>query len=120
MFPSKVQSLFDDGHFAEAAFTAAKYFDRLVQRAARSHATGKDLMMQAFREAGPLIQISDTTTETGRSQQEGMKFLAAGSILFVRNPRGHEVEIPDSAEDCLDYLGIFATLVRVLARAGFQ
>ena len=120
VFPLKVQALFDDGHYAEAVLTALKYLDKYIQRHSGSTQIGKALMMDAFKEASPLLKIGDTSTETGRNQQEGFKFLCAGSVLFARNPRAHEVEMPDSPDDCLNYLGIVATLIKELIKNGYK
>lgn len=120
VFPSKVKQLFDDAHYSDASFTALKYLDKYVQKHSGTVRIGKDLMMQAFSEKSPLIAIANLETETGRNQQEGFKFLAAGVVLFVRNPRGHEVDVVDSADDCLDYLSTVAMLIKEMVKAGYR
>jgi uncharacterized protein (TIGR02391 family) len=119
-FPGKVRQLFDDGHYAEAVLTAHKFLDKYIQRHSGASQIGKSLMMEVFKETAPTLRLGDLATETGRNQQEGFKFLCAGTVLFARNPRAHEVEMPDSPDDCLNYLGIVATLIREMIKVGYK
>jgi len=116
--PPKVRILFDDGHFAEAAFEALKYLDSLVGKAAPGAKAGEARMMAAFNEAAPLISLTPLSTDSERDEQRGYKFLFAGAIIGIRNPRGHEYSVVDSPDLCLDHLSIASALLRRLQRAG--
>ena len=48
------------------------------------------------------------------------QFLFAGSILAIRNPRGHEYDIEDSPDVCLDHLSLASVLLRRLQQSGYQ
>src|SRR5882724_13032230 len=59
--PAKVRTLFDDGHYSEATFTAFKFVDKIVQRHAKLKDSGYKLMMAAFDKANPLIKLNSLT-----------------------------------------------------------
>ena len=117
--PRIVKELFDNGHYAQATFEAFKFLDNEVKRHSRLDRTGKALMMEAFKDASPAIRLSPLLTETDRNEQEGYRFLFAGSVLAIRNPRGHEYEITDDVDTCLDHLSVVSHLLRRLAKAGY-
>jgi len=118
--PLKVRQLFDDGHYSEAVFEAFKYLDRQVARLAKSHLTGAKLMLKAFHEQSPLIKLTSMVTDSEKDEQKGYQFIFAGSILAIRNPRGHEYEINDDIDECLDHLNIASSLLRRIEKAGFR
>jgi uncharacterized protein (TIGR02391 family) len=120
ILPKKVKTLFDDGHFSQATFEALKFLDKEVARIANSSESGFKLMMAAFPESSPLIKLTPCSNETERNEQKGYQFLFAGSILAIRNPRGHEYSIHDSPDECLDYLAVTSVLLRRLQSAGYQ
>ena len=96
--PGRVRSLFDDGHFSQATFETFKFLDRVVQKQAAIDQSGFKLMMKAFSESSPSLQLTPLSTQSERDEQKGFQFLFAGSMLAIRNPRGHEVslsELPD-------------------------
>jgi len=47
-------------------------------------------MMTAFNEKYPILQFNDLITDTEKDIQEGRRFLFAGTIMAMRNPRGHD------------------------------
>ena len=117
--PSEVQVLFDNGHYAQATFEAYKFIDKLVQRLARSSETGFKLMMQAFAETSPLVSLTPCSSISDKDEQKGYQFLFAGSMLGVRNPRGHDL-VRDTPDECLDHLSLASILLRRLEKAGFS
>lgn len=118
--PGKVRELFDDGHYAEATFEAFKYLDKTVERHSGVGETGKDLMMKAFKEDAPKIKLTPLTTTSQRNEQEGFKFIFAGGVVAIRNPRGHEYSVVDSLDVCLDHLSFVSMLLRRLEQAGYK
>ncbi|MCE5271564.1 TIGR02391 family protein [bacterium] len=112
--------LFDDGHFAQATFEAFKFLDKEVQRHAKNKEFGVKLMMQVFNEKSPQIKLSALSSESECDEQEGYKFLFAGSVLAIRNPRGHEYIIKDTIDQCLDHLVLVSLLLRRLDDAGYH
>jgi uncharacterized protein (TIGR02391 family) len=118
--PDIVKQLFDDGHYSQATFEAFKFVDKEIQRLSAASESGFKLMMQVFAESSPTIQLtSNLTTSSEKDEQKGYQFLFAGSILAIRNPRGHEYSIKDSPDLCLDHLALASMLLRRLESAGY-
>jgi uncharacterized protein (TIGR02391 family) len=88
--PIIVQKLFDDGHYSQATFDAFKFVDREVARLAGHSESGFKLMMAVFSDASPFLKLNPCRTASQKDEQKGFQFLFAGSILAIRNPRGHE------------------------------
>ena len=117
--PRIVESLFDDGHYSQATFEAFKFVDKEVARLAHSSESGFKLMMAVFPETSPVLKITNCTTQTEKDEQKGYQFLFAGSILALRNPRGHNYGVRDTPDQCLDHLVLASLLLRRLEEAGF-
>jgi uncharacterized protein (TIGR02391 family) len=118
--PAIVRDLFDDGHFAQATFEAFKFLDKEVQQHSGSTESGFKLMMQVFSESAPTVQLTPVGTVSEKDEQKGFQFLFAGSVLAIRNPRGHEFGVRDTPDQCLDHLGLASLLLRRLEDAGFK
>lgn len=112
------KQLFDDGHYAQATFEAYKFLDKQVALYAKSSETGEKLMMKAFNEESPLIQLTDLSTISKKDEQRGFKFIFSGSVVAIRNPRGHEYGIKDTPTECLDHLSLASMLLRRLEQVG--
>ena len=117
--PADVRNLFDNGHFAQATFEAFKFIDKEVQRQSKIKETGYKLMMQAFADKSPAIQLTKMSNDSEVDEQKGFQFLFAGSVLAIRNPRGHEYSIKDDIDSCLDHLSLASILIRRLEQAGY-
>ena len=115
--PTVVKQLFDDGHFSQSTFEAFKFLDQEVRRLSGSSDSGFRLMTRVFAEQSPLIQLTPLGTISEKDEQKGFQFLFAGSVLAIRNPRGHEVAVPDSPDECLDHLSLVSLLLRRLYAA---
>ena len=118
--PPVVKQLFDNGHYPQATFEAYKFVDKEVQRFAGLRKTGVALMMAAFNQNAPLVQLTHLSSIEEVDEQEGYKFLFAGSVLAIRNPRGHLHSVVDTPDQCLDHLGLASMLLRRLDEAGFK
>ena len=118
--PKVVRSLFDNGHYSQSTFEAFKFIDKEVQRHSGSTEAGFKLMMQVFPEASPVIKLTPLKTASEKDEQKGFQFLFAGSVMAIRNPRGHEVAVNDSPDQCLDYLALASLLLRRLEEAGHK
>jgi uncharacterized protein (TIGR02391 family) len=112
--------LFDNGHYSQATFEAYKFVDKTIQDVASSSESGFKLMMSALGGSDPAVKLNPNETTTEQDEQKGFQFLFAGSILAIRNPRGHEYAVQDSAEKCLDHLGLASMLVRRIEEAGYS
>lgn len=115
--PSQVRKLFDDGHYANASLEAFKFVAEEIQRISGSSDFGTSLMMRVFGGTPPLIAVNPGKTISEKNEQEGFKFLFAGAMQGIRNPRGHTTRVIDSPDTCLDYLGLASMLLRRLDQA---
>lgn len=70
-------------------------------------------MMVAFAENNPKIRLTDLSTSSEIDEQMGFKFIFAGSMSAIRNPRGHDITI-DPIDRCLDHLSLASVLLRRL------
>lgn len=119
--PGRVRKLFDDGHWEQSVFEAFKFLEKEVKRlSGLSGKTGYALMMDAFNEDKAKIKLNDLITESEVDEQKGFKFIFAGAATGIRNPRGHEVDIGDTPDEALDYLGLGSLLLRRLDAAGLR
>lgn len=118
--PNIVRHLFDDGHYSQATFEAYKYLDKEIQRFSRLSISGFKLMMQALATEAPIVKLTSLSTESEKDEQKGFQFLFAGSVLAIRNPRGHEYAMSDSPDKCLDHLSLASLLLRRLEEAGLK
>jgi uncharacterized protein (TIGR02391 family) len=116
--PPKVRELFDDGHYAQATYEAYKYLDSEVRRLSKIDKTGVALMMEALNKDAPKLKLNALVTMSEKDEQEGFRFLFAGGIAAIRNPRGHE-GIEDDLETSLAHLSLATLLMRRLERAGY-
>lgn len=117
--PTKVRELFDDGRLAEATFHAFKFLDKEVERHSGISETGWKLMMAALDDNGP-VKLTPMVSETEKNEQQGFRFIFAGGVRAIRNPRGHEYTVVDSPDTCLDHLCFVSMLLRRLEAAGFK
>ncbi len=106
------QKLFDNGHYSQATFEAFKYIDKNVSMISGVKNSGHSLMMEAFSDTDPKIKLTHLTTTSEVDEQKGFRFMFAGSVWAIRNPRGHEVSLQDSIDLCLDHLSVASMLLR--------
>jgi uncharacterized protein (TIGR02391 family) len=118
--PPKVKRLFDDGHFPEATSLAFKYLDKRVQEDSGLTESGLKLMMAAFDGATPKVKLNSLTTTSEKDEQQGFRFIFAGGMQGIRNPRAHEPSIVDDPDICLDHLSFVSMLLRRLEQAGYK
>ncbi len=120
--PLKVRGLFDDGHFPEATSLAFKFLDKKIQQhSGIKTESGFKLMMAAFNGgASAQVKLNAFKTASDEDEQEGYRFVFAGSMRGIRNPRAHEVVIVDDPDTCLDHLSLVSLLLRRLEQAGYK
>lgn len=105
--------LFNNGHYSQATFEAFKHLDNSVKKLAGINESGFKLMMTAFAEANPKIRLTALSNQSEVDEQTGFKFIFAGSMSAIRNPRGHEIT-SDPIDRCLDHLSFASVLLRRL------
>lgn len=118
--PLDVKKLFDNGHCAQATFEALKYLDEEVQRISGDSDFGKSLMMRVFGGSPPRLPLNPGMTPSEQSEQEGYKFIFAGTMAGIRNLRGHKSGVVDDPDTCLDHLSLTSMLLRRLEYAGLR
>jgi uncharacterized protein (TIGR02391 family) len=118
--PPDVKRLFNNGHYSQASFEALKYLDEEVQRISGDSDFGKSLMMRVFGGTPPKIPLNPGMTTSEQSEQEGFKFIFAGTMAGIRNPRGHKCKVVDDPDTCLDHLSLTSMLLRKLEEAGLR
>lgn len=106
--------LFVDGHFSQAVFEALKALEQKVRDLSGLDLSGRDLMTKAFSGAPPLIDLSVESGQSGRDEQEGLRFVFMGLIQGIRNPKGHSLVRQDDPQRALEYLGTVSVLFRRL------
>jgi uncharacterized protein (TIGR02391 family) len=87
---------------------------------AKLNESGFKLMMATFPENSPILKLNSGSSITEKDEQKGYQFLFSGSILAIRNPRGHEYGVRDAPDDCLDHLTVASLLLRRLQSAGYE
>ena len=119
--PAKVKNLYDDGYYPESTFEAFKFVEKEVKRiSALRGLTGNKLMMAAFNEQAPVIHLNGLASDSDKDEQFGYRYIFAGAQSGIRNPRGHETELIDSPDLCLDHLSLASILLRKLDEAGVR
>jgi uncharacterized protein (TIGR02391 family) len=118
--PKIVRDLFDNGHFAQATLEAFKFLDEEVQRVSGNSDYGTGLMMRVFGGNPPTLKLNGGLSLSDKNEQEGFKFLFAGAMQGIRNPRGHASGIVDDPDICLDHLSLASMLLRRLDEAGLR
>ncbi len=118
--PAKVRELFDDGHFPEATSLAFKYLDTKIQALSKIAKSGFQLMMDAFDGAAPKVKLTPLVSMSDKDEQQGYRFIFAGGMQGIRNPRAHDPAIVDNPDTCLDHLSFVSLLLRRLEQAGYK
>jgi len=118
--PAKVRDLFDDGHYPEATEHAFKYLDKKLQGHSGLTESGFKLMMAAFDSPIARVKLNPLVTTSEKDEQEGYRFMFAGAMKGIRNPRAHEPTIVDDPDICLDHLSFITLLLRRLEQSGYK
>jgi uncharacterized protein (TIGR02391 family) len=105
--------LFDDGHYSQATFEVFKLIDNKVKILSGLSDTGHKLMMSAFSETNPKIKLNELANSSEVDEQLGFRFIFAGAMSAIRNPRGHDIK-SDSIDLCLDHLSLASVLLRTV------
>lgn len=110
------QKLFDDGHYSNAACDAFIEINDRVKKIYKAHhpeitdlPDGQALMNKVFADKEPILQVCDLSDETGKNVQAGTRFLLAGAMSALRNPKAH-ANITLTAEDAMRRI-VFASML---------
>jgi len=73
--------------------------------------SGRDLMSRALSGDDPPINVAVEDGQSGRDEQEGIRFLLMGVMQGIRNPKGHGLVRQDDPQRALEYLAVGQHLV---------
>lgn len=110
------QKLYDDGHYPNAACDAFIEINDRVKKIYKAHhpdaielPDGQTLMNKVFADKDPVLKVCDLSDETGKNMQAGTRFMLAGAMAALRNPKAH-ANIPVGKEDAMRRI-MFASLL---------
>ncbi len=109
--------LFRNKHYADAVRRGCMHVNNLVKKkSGLTSKDGPDLMHHAFRADAPVLRLNGLASQSDRDEQDGYRYIFAGMMTGVRNPRAHE-PVEDNPEAALEMLTLANHLVRIVARA---
>lgn len=110
------EKLYRDGNYAEAACNAFVEVNARVKKIYQTLCPddtnapdGQALMNKVFADKDPVVDAADRSTQTGRDIHTGTRFLFAGAMAALRNPKSHE-NIVIAKDDAMRRL-IFASML---------
>lgn len=111
------KKLYLDGHYANAAEDAFIEVNAHVKKLYSAFnpnepkiPDGVTLMNKLFSEDNPLVSIHDRSTQTGRDIHNGYRFMLAGAMSALRNPKAHSNDEKLSPEEAMRRL-MFASML---------
>ena len=114
---SATRRLFRDAHYAQAVTEAYKVVNNTVRtRAGTPTKDGTPMMMVVFDRDKPVLRINAGKSQSDGDEQEGYKFMFAGAMLGIRNPRSHLHDVNDEAAVALEMLVMANHFLRVAGR----
>ena len=115
---STTRKLYMDGHYARAVEEAFKCVNnRVKNKSGMKTIDGAALMHKVFNKDSPILRLNSLRSESHQDEQEGYRFVFAGCMAGIRNPRAHEHLLRDEPSLALEMLVIANHLTHVLARA---
>jgi uncharacterized protein (TIGR02391 family) len=113
------RKLFLENNPREALERATRAALDAVRKKAKRGEDGDDLVNGVFSEKNPILRLPDITTESGKSEQRGVLFLAKALVALVRNPNAHELRA-HTDDEALEGLGVISLFYRYLDRMTLQ
>jgi uncharacterized protein (TIGR02391 family) len=107
-------NLFRDGHHRQAVREAFQAVEHRVQKLTGRQDTGTALMSSVFGTDSPALDITRANGRNAMDEREGFKLLFMGSMLGLKNPRGHGSALVDTADEAMEALAFASLLMRRL------
>jgi len=99
------RALFRDGHHSRAVEEGFKFLNNAVKGRSGNHdLDGPNLMHHAFSESAPVLCLNRMRTASQKDEQAGYRFMLAGAMSGIRNPRAHDHALRDEPEVALEML----------------
>lgn len=112
------RTLYRDGHHARAVEEAYKFLANAVKgRSGEAVRDGQDLMLHVFSLDNPVLRLNNLRRVSDRDEQAGYRFMLAGAMTGIRNPRAHEHTLRDQEDVALEMLVMANHLMRVVRRS---
>ncbi len=111
---SAAGDLFADEHYSPAIFEALKALELRVRKQSSLNDSGEKLMFAALDPNDPKIDLSVESGVSGEDEQAGLRFVFAGVMRGIRNPKGHELVEQDDPQRAIEYLAMISILFRRL------
>jgi uncharacterized protein (TIGR02391 family) len=109
------ESLFKGGHYSQAIFEAFKLINLEVKRKSKiTNKDGTNLMYRVFDENNPILKLNPLKSLSDKDEQYGFKFIFAGSMLGIRNPKAHEIVKLKDPYKALEYLSLASLLLKII------
>lgn len=113
--------LLDDRHYDQAVFAGALAMrDALRERSGLHALDGYDLAGAALGGDTPRVAVADLSTTTGQNEQRGLRLMAQGCFLALRNPLAHERNIHQDRISAMEALAVMSLVTRRVTEAGPQ
>lgn len=108
------RSQFRSGHYTEAIFNAFRCIEIFAKKKSGSKKRGTALMQEIFSETHPVIKLNDMQQDFEIDEQNGFRFIYAGAMLGIRNPKAHaDIQQKDPLRT-LEYLSLASLLAKRL------
>jgi len=108
------RSLFRTKHYPEAILNAFKCIEILTKKKSGIKGIGANLMHMVFNEKKPIIKLNQMQQDFEIDEQMGFRFIYAGSMTGIRNPKAH-AEVPQKDPyRTLEYLSLASLLAKRL------
>jgi len=113
---------YKDRHYADAVESAFKEINDRLKKLYRKHKNieldGDNLFAHVFNDdpAKTLLKVDDLSTESGKDEQEGYRFLLMGAWSSQRNPKAH-ANLHLTEDEAYDRLILASMLMKRIDRA---
>ncbi len=112
----RIKQYYVNKQYGLAADQGTKIYCEIIREITGLEIDGRALTDKVFSVNNPVIKISDLSTQTGKSMQEGQHFLSTGVMSSFRNVASHmpvDKLIPGkfSELDCLNILSLLTFLL---------
>jgi len=108
------RSLFRSGHYPEAILNAFRCIEIFAKEKSGLKGRGVGLMHRVFNEKKPSIKLNRMQEDFEIDEQAGFRFIYAGAMMGIRNPKAHaEVQQKDPYRT-LEYISLASLLAKRL------
>ncbi|MDD4039228.1 MAG: TIGR02391 family protein [Sphaerochaeta sp.] len=109
-------NLFTSGQYNEAVRKCFERLEATVQGICTDLKSeyGKDLMSKAFSETNPRIKITLCRNQEEINTQQGIRFMAMGAMMSIRNPTSHGDKGQMNVGEAIELIGFASYLFKLV------